>query len=127
MVVEKNTVHNEAEAKIDFGNQRVTDLPTCRRIIVPDPVDEKSEVIFANINARISAVTLEFLENNCYKNGYPLEQNLSREQRNALKTLRAKTKDDIVIVPTDKTGKLVIETKDSYIESKSLITQMMIL
>ena len=47
--VEAKTVFDEESASVDFSKQRVTDMSSCRRINVPEPIDENAEIVFANI------------------------------------------------------------------------------
>ena len=57
--VKEKTVYDEARGVLDFAKQRVTDMPTCRRITVPEPRGETEEIVFANIKSRFSAATAQ--------------------------------------------------------------------
>ena len=67
--VEKKTVHNSANATIEFCKQRATDLPSCRRITVPAPGDTTTETTFANMKNRIVNATKMYIDKKCDEKG----------------------------------------------------------
>ena len=118
--VEAKTVHNEAEVSVDFSKQRVTDLPSCRRINVPEPVDNKTEIVFANIKARIATRTEEYITLKCDEKGNIKDQNLCEDELAAIKSLRKKVNNiEVVILPTDKSGRLSINTVVNSLVAKA--------
>ena len=111
-------VHDESESRLQFEKQRVTDLPTCRRINIPNPRDEKTEVVLANIKARSLKATEEYITKYCDNRGNILDSNVSSDERKAMKSLSDRVNNgEIVIMATDKSGKLACESKQKYIES----------
>ena len=80
-------VHDESESPLQFQKQRVTDLPTCRRINIPNPREEKTEVVLANIKAISLKATEEYMTKYCDNKGNILESNISKDERKAMKSL----------------------------------------
>ena len=116
--VRKKMVHDESESCLQFEKQRVTDLPTCRRINIPNPRDEKTEVVLANIKARSLKATEEYINKYCDNRGNILDSNVSSDERKAMKSLSDRVNNgEIVIMATDKSGKLACESKQKYVDS----------
>ena len=53
------------------------------------------------------------MENKCDQKGFPRKSNLSANEMEGLKIL--KSREDIFVTTSDKTKKLVINTKDNYV------------
>jgi len=114
------TVFDEASPKLSFDKRRHSDLKTVRRVDVPEPREETInghpvEVIFANINTRITNAFNAYVKENCDKNGYLKKKNLNEQQADGLKTLKEKVKkNEIYITQSDKTRKLVGNSRENY-------------
>ena len=60
---------------------------------------------------------VQYIRKNCDKNGFHQNQNLSQEQTDGIKSLKDKVKNNqIYITTSDKTGQLVANTKENYID-----------
>ena len=55
--VQQKTIYNRSDGAIQFSKLRVMDLPTCRRITVPEPRENDDEIVFASMKNKIDAVT----------------------------------------------------------------------
>ena len=118
--VEAKTVHNEADKTMDFSKLRVTDIPECRRITVPEPMEDRVEVVLANIKSRISEATDKYVKENCDDKGNIRKGNISKEETEAVRSLQEKVdKKEIIINMTDKSGRLSVDKPENYIESMS--------
>ena len=76
--VQAKTVMDEASKEVKFSKQRVTDLPTCRRIEVPEAREDDTEVVFANMKTRLSKVTESYIKEKCDNKGNIKEQNVGK-------------------------------------------------
>ena len=58
------------------------------------------------------------VEEYCKKNEHKMNMsNLNKREKAGLKSLKKKSKNDIIIAPTDKSSKFSIDTKENYIEA----------
>ena len=118
----EKTVFDEETSTLSFGRKRVTDMKTCRRVVIPEPREESIngtpvEVALANINSRGENFARQYIKKNCDKNGFHRNQNLSQEEADGIKSLKQKLKDNqIYITNSDKTGQLVVNTKENYVD-----------
>ena len=116
--VETKTVYNEPAGTMDFTKQTVTGLPTCRRIFVPGPASDHVEITLAHIKQGIDLITDKYIKDNCDSKGNQKASNLSKDEVAGLKSLKKRVADnEILIVPTDKTGKITVTTPERYIAS----------
>ena len=82
-VREKEVYQNET-ATIDFANQRVTDVASCRRIIPPQTLPSNQSVILNNMVSRIKECTRKFVTEKCNKSGQLREQNMTIEENKGI-------------------------------------------
>ena len=109
--VQEKTVYDVAESTINFSKQRVTDLPFNRRITVPPPRDDTSEIVFANMKTRIINAAQRYIDLNCDSKGNIRNQNVDKSELEGLKSLKKRVNDgEILIVPTDKSDRLPVES-----------------
>ena len=116
------TVFDEETSTLSFARKRVTDMKTCRRVHIPEPREEAIngtpvEVALANINSRGENFARQYIKKNCDKWGNHRNQNLSEEQAEGIKSLKEKVKHkEIYITASDKTGQLVANTMENYVD-----------
>ena len=116
--VQAKTVMDETSKEVKFSKQRVTDLPTCRRIEVPEAREDDTEVVFANMKTRLSKVTESYIKEKCDNKGNIKEQNVGKQELDGLKSLKKRVGNgELLIIPTDKSGKLVVSSHEDYIAS----------
>ena len=90
---------------------RGTDLPFNKRIQLPKPVDEQTEVRMQMLKHRLKNVTEQYVEKSKTKD----KGNLSSSEHKALKSLQQKVNEkEIVIYETDKSGRFSVDTMDNY-------------
>ena len=102
----------------------MTDMKTCRRVVIPEPREESIngtpvEVALANINSRGENFARQYIKNNCDKNGFHRNQNLSQEEANGIKSLKQKLKNnEVYITNSDKTGQLVDRMQEHIVNDR---------
>ena len=100
---------------IDLTNLRVTELPFCKRIYIPDQVDTKMEVKIQSLKDKFVDKAKEYI-NNKTDDGKIKEDNLSKNQRKGIREINQKIKENCVVFKTDKIGQLSIDGKENYRE-----------
>ena len=116
--VQQKTVFDDENRMMEFSKRRVTDLPSNRRIEVPDPSENEEEIVFANMKKRISAVAKEFIDKKCRKDGALENNNITAEVMKGVESLKKRSKEgEIVITMTDKSKKMSVNTRENYIQS----------
>ena len=88
--VQEKTVYDVAESTINFSKQRVTDLLFNRRIIVPPPRDDTSEIVFANMKTRIVNAAQRYIDLNCDSKGNIKNQNVDKSELEGLEEIMLK-------------------------------------
>ena len=56
------TIYNIKSKTFDFRNMRATDLPFNKRVHLPDPLDEESEIEIQNLKAKLNQITEEYMK-----------------------------------------------------------------
>ena len=123
--LEEESTRAEAEARAVFDplkkvydnrNKRVTDLKENSRVHLPRPLPPGEE---ANIEMRRGVymrLFQDFVRNNCKKNG-DQKTNITREIDNGIKSLKKRIdNEEIIIMETDKSGKLAITSRETYLK-----------
>ena len=88
--VQEKTVYDVAESTINFSKQRVTDLLFNRRITVPPPRDDTSEIVFANMKTRIVNAAQRYIDLNCDSKGNIKNQNVDKSELEGLEEIKLK-------------------------------------
>ena len=92
--------------------------------MIPEPREESIngtpvEVALANINSRGENFARQYIKNNCDKNGFHRNQNLSQEEANGIKSLKQKLKNnEVYITNSDKTGQLVDRMQEHIVNDR---------
>ena len=61
MQQKERTVYDKETNKMDFANGRVTDIPTCRRVIPPQSLPARETAILTNMKSRLNEVTRAYI------------------------------------------------------------------
>ena len=128
-------IYHPFEKAFDYGNRRVTDIPECSEVRLPKPVDQKyesemsiiREIIMKEFWSYKKEIEKEITDNwrdktdkDRLKEKLRSNQeymNLNKSERKGLFKLRKRIKDgNIIVVKTDKSGKLVLMKKEDYIK-----------
>ena len=71
----KNEVFDLESKVMDYGNRRVTEIPTCQRLILPKPAPVREETAMATLRDELLDEAIEFIRNECNEKGYPINSN----------------------------------------------------
>jgi len=109
----KRTTFNIEKKEFNFKEARSTDLPFNSYVYMPKPLETVEEVKLQCLKNKILSITEEYAN----KNNNSLK-NLSNEQRKGLKSLKQRQKNkEIVVFQTDKSGKMIVDSPENYIEA----------
>ena len=94
---------------IDFTKMKSTDLPFNNRIILPQSLDEETEISMQRMKNELVECTRECIHNN------PIQRNLTQEQQSGLKSLMERSNNqEIIIFETDKTKRFTCDSAENY-------------
>ena len=100
----------------DDQRRRVTDLKECSRVTLPKPLDINNEALIEMRRSTNDKIYENHREKECNKKG-EVEGNLSEDEKEGLRSLQKRMKNkEIVILKTDKSGKLVVTNREEYIK-----------
>jgi hypothetical protein len=116
-------VFDPIEKTFDYRKKRVTDLTENSRVTLPKPLPISEE---AGMETRRKAHMAKFntyKEENCNQWG-DQDTNLTEDESRGLKSLQKRIKNkEILILKTDKTGKLAVADRETYLEIGKLQIQ----
>ena len=118
--VMKKTVHDQESCHMNFQKRRVTDLSRCRRLETPDELHNMPnvEIVLASVKSQLAQINEEYIAAECDQHGNIRDTNLTAEEKQGLKSLKNRIKaNEIHVAPTDKSGKLSVNTRENYIAS----------
>ena len=102
--------------ELDLKKRKVTDLKDNSRIILPKPLRVTEEAKISIRGEAFEKVFKEYVNENCDKKGKQ-EPNLSKSQMRGISKLKKRVKEgEIVIMESDKSGKLSVATTEKYLE-----------
>ena len=130
---EKDTIEEEeSKSRLTFDpitktfddrKRRVTDLAECSRVTLPKPLPTKYENMIEMRREIHTEIHNRYRQERCNKDGEQ-ESNLTKDQQEGLKTLKKKIKDgEIVVLRTDKSGKLCVASRDAYVKMGMIHTE----
>ena len=106
---------DQDNSTIDMRKKRVSDLKSNSRVILPKPLDAKREAFIAVRKEQWLKVFREFIAEKAPEGKQ--NDNLTKKQKVGLAKLKKRIKDgEIVVLQTDKSGKLCITTLENYIK-----------
>ena len=115
--LKEREVYCEETNTMDFSNRRVTDIPTCRRTIPPQPLPPEETTILTNLKSRLKGVTKTYVKDRCDRNGNLKKNNLTKEEAEGIKSIKKKVKEEEwVIVQSDKSKRMTANTKQNYLK-----------
>ena len=130
---EEKELFDEIEAKcrvtydpstnnLDLRKKRVTDLKENTKVHLPKPLPTHQEAITAVRREKWLEEHSKYERENCDENGNQ-KSNLSAAQQRGLKKLRKRIKEgEIIVVKTDKSGKLAVVAVEDYIKMGEIHT-----
>ena len=104
-------------AVLDMAKMRCTDAKQNARVVLPKSMsfnkESKVEVRRAEWNREFD----KFVSENCNKDGKQT-MNLDKDEIEGMKSLQKRIKDgEIVVCPTDKSGRFAVMTMESYLKA----------
>ena len=110
--LKKSDLHFIQDKRLDFRNMKATDMPFNKRVVIPNAIKQEEEVKIQMLKQRLEEVTIEYVMNDNKRN---MLSNLSATQKEGLKTLKERKKNqEVVIFQTDKTNSFSVDTLDNY-------------
>ena len=98
------------EKVYDDRKRRVTDLQECSRVTLPKPLPTNEEALLEIRRGIHSKIYSEYRQEHCTNEGEQ-QSNLSESQQRGLKSLKKRIQDGkLVVIKTDKSGKLCVAT-----------------
>ena len=97
---------------LDLRYLRPTDLPFNKRVFLPSPLHEDTEVGLRNLKVKLLEATSQYIERN--RNAATEHSNLTATEKTGLKELRSGRNRDLIIFQTDKSGRFSVDTKENY-------------
>ena len=118
--IEREWPYDPATNTIDLRHLRSTDLPFNTFVHMPPPLKEDEEIKCLNLKRDLVKVAEKYISeiDSKTKNDGDLDigyTNLTKLEIQGLKSLSKKK--DVVIFQTDKSGRMAIDSKDSYIRA----------
>ena len=111
---ENEELMNRERKIVDMTSIKATDMKFNRRIYAPNAAPEKLESNLQQTKEALEEVFERYKKEKADEKGNIRETNLTDNQAKGLRELKEKTKKGLVVMPTDKTMGLSIETKESY-------------
>ena len=109
-------VFDPIERTYDERRRRVTDLAECSRVTLPRPLSVIREAEIENRRSLHDKIYQEYRAEKCNDKGEQ-ENNLTWEEKKGLKSLMQRvSKVEILVMKTDKSGKMSVTTRDKYLE-----------
>ena len=111
---EARLVYDPRRRTFDDRKRKVTDLQECARVTLPKPMDTKNEALVEMKRGTSSKIYEDYTEEVCNKRG-EVKGNLTEEEKDGLRRLQKRIKEkQIVILKTDKSGKMCLVTMEEY-------------
>ena len=108
-------IYDTKARRFDDRKRRVTDLKECARVTLPRPLDTKHEALIERRRGTNERIYSEYRKEECNQKGN-VRGNLTEEEKDGLKSLQKRMKNqEIVILKTDKSGKMCVVTREEYI------------
>ena len=110
--VDDHDFYDKEGKNFDLTRMRPTDLPFNKRVFMPPYADEETEAKIQLAKMQINAAIEEYAKKS------KGNENIDTSIKRGLQNLAERTKrSEVVCYPTDKSGRLSIETPTNYIES----------
>ena len=110
---EERTWHNHESKTLDFRYFRSTNLEFNKRITMPQQLDDDTEINMQNLKHKLIKCTKEYNEQSLNT-----KTNLTKEQRNGLKSLKRKKGRVLSMKPTSRKDSVVIHRTTTHCQQK---------
>ena len=112
---ETRNIFDQKTKTFNFSKRRATDLKGNSRVYFPrKPRSLEEESKFETLRVELRGTFKNYVNENC-KEGGKQSSNLTPAQWGGMKSLRKRVSEgELVIIPTDKSGRLAVMTRDTY-------------
>ena len=112
---EARSIFDVETKTFNFAKRRATDLKRNSRVYLPRKARSvEEERKFEAMRIELKSVFKDYVSNSCEKGGKQMI-NLTPSQSRGLKSIKKRVADgELVILPTDKSGRLSVMTRDTY-------------
>ena len=108
---ERQPIYDSSSKVFDFRHMRGTDLPFNKRITLPGPTDEETEITLHALKSRLNKRTREYVQNNTNDTA----SNMTSQQKRGLKSIIGKINNkEMVIFVTDKSDRNSVDNPENY-------------
>ena len=115
-------VYNEVDKTLDFRKVRVTDMKDNPRVVLPPPRPPQEEAVLTAKELLWNEAIQDYSRKNCRKGCQ--KTNLSKKEEAGIKKLELRKKSgEVVIIPTDKSGRMSISSRESYTKQGDVHTK----
>ena len=116
--LKEKSIFDRGSNCVQYQNLRVTDMNTCRRILLPQPASNEQEIIMGNIKQRIREVTKRHIDKYCNIKGFPRYKNLTISEEKGGKSLKKRCEaGEIIVQQTDKSKRMAVVDTETYKKS----------
>ena len=110
------TLEIKSLINIHGRNRRATDLVECSRVTLPKPLSITREAQIEMRRELHNKIYQEYREEACNTKGEQ-QAEISEEERTGLENLKKRIeKEEILIIKTDKSGKLSVTDRENYVK-----------
>ena len=111
----RRTVYDELEGTMNLSKKRVTDMKGNTRVIFPpEGKDLEEESKLDMVRREIMGEYRKYVKEKCKKGGKQTS-NLTKEEQEGLQSLKKRVKEgEIIVLPTDKSGRFALMTRETY-------------
>ena len=111
---ESRQVYDPRKRTFDDRKRRATDLKECARVTLPKPMDTKNEAHIEMRRGTNEQIYNTYIGEVCNKRG-EVKGNLTEEEKDGLRRLQKRIREkEVVILKTDKSGRLCLVTREEY-------------
>ena len=111
---ESRQVYDPKRRVFDDRKRRATDLQECARVTLPKPLSTNHEAGFEMRRGTSDVIYEGYRKEECNGKG-EVRGNLTMEEKDGLRRLQKRIKEkEVVILKTDKSGKLCLATREEY-------------
>ena len=108
---------DEEKKIVDLSKMRVTDLPTCPEVKMPEPRSASHEIQLRGFKEDVMRIARDYKKEKCDQNGNTRQKNLSVAEQAGIKELVERRKAGDFVFCSDKSGKLCMITSEEYRET----------
>ena len=114
----RRIIYDPEDKSWNYGRKRVTDMKGNTMVILPGRRKNfQDEANLEMLRAELKGCFREYLEKNCNDKGEQ-ESNLNKGEISGLRKLKKRIKEgEIIVLPTDKSGRFGIMSLDNYIRA----------